>query len=806
MRYLLFLFVLISSTTLAQNGINYQGAATDSDGAKLVDQNISLRTSVLQGGVEGTISYSETHNTTTDQFGLFNVVIGQGEVISGVFDDITWGEDAHFLKVELDATGGSDYNLVSTTQMMSVPYAKYAENAGLDSAAVADMLGNMNISNNNGGGCDFKFPDGLNGEPITFELNTENNYSYTAPYGKRLYITEVFTYGDGAMYVNDTIIMSLDNLHQNKFVIHNPYIISEGKTISTDSYNCNIYGILVDVSSNITPITYFNQNWYDPYIVPNNKKLVITNLYTENMAINIDDLQVRQGYGRDICLNAPIFLSVGQKISANGSGFHGYLVDEDYFENCGDVSGSSSIDSEEVVNSNNPSVSITDFSSSSNNYNLIHLPIDGMVNMDYNSISVDQNDNLYLLGRSFSSNSQNVSIANTTINIDGQKSFIVKCDSTGNILSSYVHSSSECVFEEVVINSIGEVFVLGSNNTLCNNQYDLGNASELIKLSDNLIFLNSIELVSSCSGNFYDGYWGSSFIAEHLRIDTNNNFYLAGVYRGDITLTNGTTLNSGITNNPGDILNGYAAEANFICKLSENGSINWVQTWTTDGSTSGYYCDFLDFDINFSGEFGLGILNINNQKKLIKIDFSGPTFTELNNTLDYVEEIEGISIFNFNAYLYGIHYNNTTNSLPQSIFFSNEGFISKFNLASNNLELTFLNGSNSSPPNSVIEINSEKVLCGFNSNNFILNNLEHVISPIKALTTKFDSSGNFLDFYHVNASPTLITGTPGGGGFRLLKGTNCAYMSLEIGGTIFNNNQIISSESNDILIMRISLD
>ena len=132
MRYLLFLFVFISSITLAQNGINYQGAATDSDGAKLVDQNISLRTSVLQGGVDGTTSYSETHNTTTDQFGLFNVVIGQGEVVSGDFEGISWGADSHFLKVELDATGGSDYSLVSTTKMMSVPYAKYAENSDVD--------------------------------------------------------------------------------------------------------------------------------------------------------------------------------------------------------------------------------------------------------------------------------------------------------------------------------------------------------------------------------------------------------------------------------------------------------------------------------------------------------------------------------------------------------------------------------------------------------------------------------------------------------------------------------------------------
>ena len=59
------------------------------------------------------------------------MVIGQGEVVSGEFDSITWGADAHFLKVELDATGGSDYNLVSTTQMMSVPYALHAENVTL---------------------------------------------------------------------------------------------------------------------------------------------------------------------------------------------------------------------------------------------------------------------------------------------------------------------------------------------------------------------------------------------------------------------------------------------------------------------------------------------------------------------------------------------------------------------------------------------------------------------------------------------------------------------------------------------------
>ena len=132
MKNLFILFVLISSLSFAQTGINYQGAATDADGAKLVNQNISLKTSVLQGGVDGTTSYSETHNTTTDQFGLFNVVIGLGNIIEGSFDSIQWGADSHFLKVELDATGGTNYSLVSTTQMMSVPYALYAHSVNKD--------------------------------------------------------------------------------------------------------------------------------------------------------------------------------------------------------------------------------------------------------------------------------------------------------------------------------------------------------------------------------------------------------------------------------------------------------------------------------------------------------------------------------------------------------------------------------------------------------------------------------------------------------------------------------------------------
>ena len=129
-RILTLVFTSICILSYAQDGINYQGAATDSNGDALVNQSISLKTSILSGTATGTIVFSETHSTTTDQFGLFNVVIGQGNSISGVFDDIDWGAQNHFLQVELDENGGSNYTMIATTQMMSVPYALYAKNAG----------------------------------------------------------------------------------------------------------------------------------------------------------------------------------------------------------------------------------------------------------------------------------------------------------------------------------------------------------------------------------------------------------------------------------------------------------------------------------------------------------------------------------------------------------------------------------------------------------------------------------------------------------------------------------------------------
>jgi len=55
----------------------------------------------------------------------------RGTIVSGVFAAIPWNNDAFFFQVEVDPTGGNTFQLMGTTQFLSVPYAlnaKYAEN------------------------------------------------------------------------------------------------------------------------------------------------------------------------------------------------------------------------------------------------------------------------------------------------------------------------------------------------------------------------------------------------------------------------------------------------------------------------------------------------------------------------------------------------------------------------------------------------------------------------------------------------------------------------------------------------------
>lgn len=126
-----FLFLAaIQGFAQAPNYFNYQAVARNASGALLSQQNVSFRISILQSSAAGTAVYVETHNTTTNDYGLANIKIGLGTVVSGSISSITWESNNYFLKVEMDPAGGSAFQLMGTTQLISVPYAMYANKAG----------------------------------------------------------------------------------------------------------------------------------------------------------------------------------------------------------------------------------------------------------------------------------------------------------------------------------------------------------------------------------------------------------------------------------------------------------------------------------------------------------------------------------------------------------------------------------------------------------------------------------------------------------------------------------------------------
>ncbi len=123
--------VLTVNCQVHQVGINYQAVARNAQGIELASTSLGVRFSILLNNPNGTVEWEETDNVTTNSFGLFTVIIGQGDRQSGTaaeFDSIQWGNGVHYLKVEVNF--GSGYTDLGTTQMTAVPYAMYADRAG----------------------------------------------------------------------------------------------------------------------------------------------------------------------------------------------------------------------------------------------------------------------------------------------------------------------------------------------------------------------------------------------------------------------------------------------------------------------------------------------------------------------------------------------------------------------------------------------------------------------------------------------------------------------------------------------------
>jgi hypothetical protein len=112
--------------------ISYQAILRDNLGVLIQDENnVGVLVTILQGSlIENNVVYMEDHTTSTNANGLFTIEIGNGVAASGNYPSIEWGAGPFFLKTEIDPLGGTNYLITAISELLSVPFANYANQAG----------------------------------------------------------------------------------------------------------------------------------------------------------------------------------------------------------------------------------------------------------------------------------------------------------------------------------------------------------------------------------------------------------------------------------------------------------------------------------------------------------------------------------------------------------------------------------------------------------------------------------------------------------------------------------------------------
>ena len=281
MKVILFFFFIISFVfSQSPQGINYQAVVRDADGVLYENQTITVifKLIVLE---TGNISWEESHQVQTNDFGLFTTIIGQGETNSNTsFSDLNWAEGTIFITVDIDFDNEGPQPPVDfgETQLLSVPYAFFSNSSG-DNTWVEENNVISPINQESKININSSSEIILNSENI--DIGTENS-------------TLTFNYSEVKFFNNENLFINMDSDILDVQGRINSYEPIDPSNVSTKNYVDNQDdGIVLQMNSAFTE----NINYFQSEI--------------DNILINVISLQ------ENVNSNSDAFYSLQDIVNAN---------------------------------------------------------------------------------------------------------------------------------------------------------------------------------------------------------------------------------------------------------------------------------------------------------------------------------------------------------------------------------------------------------------------------------------------------------------------------------------------------------
>lgn len=112
-------------------GFNYQAVARNATGTILANTGLGVRIGILADTNSTVYVWEEQHNITTNNLGIFNLVIGTGSKLQGSaasFSAIDWTTAPLFLRIQLYIQGTWKY--MGAAKLWSVPYSMVSGKTG----------------------------------------------------------------------------------------------------------------------------------------------------------------------------------------------------------------------------------------------------------------------------------------------------------------------------------------------------------------------------------------------------------------------------------------------------------------------------------------------------------------------------------------------------------------------------------------------------------------------------------------------------------------------------------------------------